>query len=220
MDWVNDNTEPLRDVMVDAGIPDFNVGINSAGDTYHEIAGYRVDHDQARVDRAIESNVNAAITKVRQDYGAAWRESSNGVFGTNYELGPIGIGINLELALPEWLPFATHNTGFSLSFGLVADSKDNIDFYVTEGTPTKNNVAFSVSPEIFYVESRSRQVYNKDIEGFSNQFSLGIGILGGSVSSNPSISYRQWTLTGLGSGIDVNTGSWETYTRLYKIYGR
>ena len=162
--------------------------------------------------------VSKEIAEVRQGYGAAWRASSNGIFGSNYELGPIGIGLNFEIAYPEWLPWTDYNTGFSISFGLVADSKNNLDFYVTERTPTKNNVTFSAAPEVFYVESMVRQVYNQDLEGFSNQFGIGIGIIGGSVSSDRQINYRQWTITGFGYGIDVSTGSWESYTKLYKIY--
>lgn len=78
MQTINDNTPGLRKKMSDLGIPDFNVGINSEGNTYHEIGGYRVDHDQARADRAIGSKVDAVINKVRQDYGAAWHAANGG----------------------------------------------------------------------------------------------------------------------------------------------
>lgn len=149
------------------------------------------------------------------------RRNPNGIFGTNYELGPVGIGVGFEIGLPEWLPWATHNTGFSVSLGFVADAKDNLHFYITEGTPTKNNVSFSAAPEAFYVRgTHGRKIYNDDLEGYANQFEIGLGPVGGSVSSPDNIRYRQWTVTGLGSGIDVSTGSWRTYTRLYKIYGR
>ena len=64
----------------------------------------------------------------------------------------------------------------------------------------------------------SRKIYNRDIEGFSNQFGFGIAAAGFSVSSNPSLSYRQWTVTGFGYGIDVSYGSWTSHTKLYKLY--
>ncbi len=162
------------------------------------------------------ANHNRAEELVHREF----REARQGVFGSNYELGPVGIGVNFELAYPKWFPGFKNNVGYSISMGFVADAKDNLDFYITEGRPTKNNVTFSASPQIFYVESRAKQIYNNDLNGYANQFGLGIGIIGCSVSSDRDITYRQWTLTGLGIGIDVSTGSWETYTKLYKIYGR
>ncbi len=103
----------------------------------------------------------------------------------------------------------------------MADSKYNLDFYITEGIPTKNNVSFSAPPEVFYVSGiHGRKIYNNNLEGYANQFGIGLGPVGGSVSSPDDITYHQWTVTGLGGGIDVSTGNWRTCTRLYKIYER
>jgi len=144
----------------------------------------------------------------------------NGLFGTGIEIGPVGIGLNVELAYPEWIPGLSRNEGFSASFGFVADSNDNLDFYFVDRIPTRNNVTFSIAPEAFYVNGRTRLMYNKDIEGDAYDFGIGFGPLGGSVSSNPSRSYLQWTVTGFGYGIDVSTGHWNSYTNLYNLYGR
>ncbi|KOH47170.1 RHS repeat-associated core domain-containing protein [Sunxiuqinia dokdonensis] len=144
----------------------------------------------------------------------------NGLFGTGIEIGPVGIGLNVELAYPEWIPGLSRNEGFSASFGFVADSKDNLDFYFVDRIPTRNNVTFSIAPEAFYVNGRTRLMYNRDIEGYAYDFGIGLGPLGGSVSSNPSRSYLQWTVTGFGYGIDVSTGHWNSYTHLYNLYGR
>jgi hypothetical protein len=85
----------------------------------------------------------------------------------------------------------------------------------------KNNVSFSLSPEVFYVkESHGRKIYNSDLVGNANQFGVGLSIFGGSVSAPDNFIYRLWTLSGMGYGIDIGTGSWRTYTRLYKLYER
>ena len=99
------------------------------------------------------ANQNRAEELVHREF----REARQGVFGSNYELGPVGIGVNFELAYPKWFPGFKNNVGYSISMGFVADAKDNLDFYITERTPTDGNVSFSVAPEAFYVESRFKK---------------------------------------------------------------
>ena len=53
--------------MVDAGVPDFNIGINSGGNTFHSINGYRVDHNQFGGSNA-NAVVNKAINNMQNNY--------------------------------------------------------------------------------------------------------------------------------------------------------
>ncbi|SMO46761.1 hypothetical protein SAMN06265379_101953 [Saccharicrinis carchari] len=48
MQWINDNTKGLRRKMVDIGVPDFGVAINSAGHTSHYVGNHYVSHNQFR----------------------------------------------------------------------------------------------------------------------------------------------------------------------------
>ncbi|SMO46837.1 hypothetical protein SAMN06265379_101962 [Saccharicrinis carchari] len=48
MQWINDNTKGLRKKMVEIGVSDFGVGINSAGHTSHYVGDHYVNHNQFR----------------------------------------------------------------------------------------------------------------------------------------------------------------------------
>ena len=147
-------------------------------------------------------------------------QRGRGLFGTKYKLGPVGIGVNFEIAYPEWMPGFNNSIGYSLSLGFVADANDYLDFYITERTPLGDNISFSVSPEVFYVEGNKGLVYNRNIESSANDYGVGFGPYGISVSSDRDIIYRQWTITGLGGiGFDLSPGGrWKSHTKLYKIY--
>ncbi len=109
MEMINDNTVELRQNMVDAGVPDFNVGVNSGGNTFHSINGYRVDHNQFGGSNA-NAVVNNAINEARTNYYAnssgeirqwnpswryKWGQSTNFFAKTSYELAD-GISVTLQ----------------------------------------------------------------------------------------------------------------------------
>ncbi|RKD92654.1 FG-GAP-like repeat-containing protein [Mangrovibacterium diazotrophicum] len=82
MQWVNDNTEGVRNKMSDIGIPDFSVGtsINMAGNVNFN-GSYRGQEvfNSENVDRSNAVQVvNQAINQTRQTYGQEWWEASNG----------------------------------------------------------------------------------------------------------------------------------------------
>ena len=83
MQTINDNSEGVRQKMSDAGIPDFNVGgtVNLDGNVNYNgsIYGHEV-FNTANKDRSNAVQVvNKKLDEVRQIYGDAWRDASNGV---------------------------------------------------------------------------------------------------------------------------------------------
>jgi hypothetical protein len=221
----------VADNTINKGIPlkqSFKVtpvmaGINFSPGNFNQkynygISNYQVDaHDLVQNEQKFEQRYDRWEDTQR----GRGRRNHRGIFDTNYEMGPVGIGVNIELGLPEWLPYAIHNTGFGLSFGFVADSKDNLDFYITERTPRKNNVSLTLAPEFFFTfpTQKGSMIYNSDMRG--SGYESGIALkYGVSLGTNSDITYRQWSFSGFGFGMDVGSGNWETYTKLYRIiYG-
>ncbi len=65
MGWINDNTTDVRKFMVDVGVPDFNVGYNTATGGFHDVNGYRVDHrflGPSYSDQGIMDNVSVTYS--------------------------------------------------------------------------------------------------------------------------------------------------------------
>ena len=218
MDWVNDNTEALRDAMVDAGIPAFNVGINSAGDTYHEIGGYRVDHAQARVDRAIEGNVNAVITKVRKEHGAAWMVASYGeMFSTKSK----------SITISTSTPFDGNGLrgGYGVSVGQF-EGMDSQGLYLT--TYKGEGVSLSFSLDKTYCQPLlDRPVNIQDLAGSGYSLEFGLSFVGYSLGNNGYVqdgqgfhyiqpTYRSHTIS-VSYGMDLGYANWETKTRVLPL---
>jgi len=80
MQWVNDKSEPLRDAMVEAGIPDFGVGVTVNGNGNVNVSGsYRGQEviNTKNIDRSRADQIaNQAINDARQAYGRGWRINS------------------------------------------------------------------------------------------------------------------------------------------------
>lgn len=216
--WINKGM-PIKDAFKATPIV---AGTNFSPGNFTQQYNYGFSNPQVDAHNLVQHELKFEQRYDRWEATQRGRGSRNprGIFGTNYEMGPIGIGINIELGLPEWIPYATHNIGFSLSVGFVADSKDNVHFYITERSPQKNNVSFTASPEFFFTfpTQKGRMIYNSDLRG--SGFESGIALKYGlSIGTNSDITYRQWSFTGFGYGMDIGSGNWETYTKLHRIYG-
>jgi len=76
MQWINDKSEPLRDAMVEAGIPDFGVGVTVNGNGNVNVSGsYRGQEvfNTKNIDRSrANQKVNQAINDMWQAYDKDW----------------------------------------------------------------------------------------------------------------------------------------------------
>ena len=78
---INDNTTEIRQDMVDLGVPDFNVGVDSSGETFHSVGnGERVYHNRKTTD--YEGVVETAISDARGREAYVRGESSLGDAGS------------------------------------------------------------------------------------------------------------------------------------------
>ncbi len=103
MDWVNKKAEAVNDFLVEHNAPSFGVGYNSTYGTGFYVGNnptYYPGYEKKIANG--QQNISNQLAEVIKEHGAAWRSSSNGIFGSNYELGPIGIGLNFEIANPDW----------------------------------------------------------------------------------------------------------------------
>lgn len=98
MDFINDNTKGLRQKMTDAGVPDFGITVNSAGNTSHYVGNHYVDHSQlnnnheGRVNEGIEKGMNIHSNSSKNIVSA-----SLGGLGESGNLGYVDLGYNLFL---------------------------------------------------------------------------------------------------------------------------
>ena len=114
MQWINDETEPLRDKMVAAGIPDFGVGVSVNGDGNVNVSGsYRGQEvfNTGNIDKSNASQkVNQIINDVRQANWQAWHSNSD---GSNFFMGggwhpPMAL-FNIDNAV-KWLNNNAHES--------------------------------------------------------------------------------------------------------------
>ncbi|SMO46799.1 RHS repeat-associated core domain-containing protein [Saccharicrinis carchari] len=68
MDFINDNTVELRQQMVEIGVPDFGVAINSAGHTSHYVGDHYVSHNQFGNNYAQIGNDAIADARYQNDF--------------------------------------------------------------------------------------------------------------------------------------------------------
>ncbi|MGC9342620.1 MAG: RHS repeat domain-containing protein [Bacteroidales bacterium] len=82
MQWINDETEPIRDAMVEAGVPDFSIGATVNGDGNVNVkASYKGQEvfNTENIDRSnAAQGVIDELNEVRQSHGQAWHASSGG----------------------------------------------------------------------------------------------------------------------------------------------
>jgi RHS repeat-associated protein len=134
-----------------------------------------------------------------------------------FELGPIGLGVSIEMGFPKWLVGDTKAYGFDV--GLVADNTLlGIGVYVTKKTPIGNPLCFSVAPELFYVQSNiSSQAKIDWLNGTGIEFTGSGGPMGASIGWDSPEAYKVYTASGFGRGIDFGYGTWRTNTTIYQL---
>jgi RHS repeat-associated protein len=77
MDIINANTVEVRQEMVDAGVPNFSVGVTSNGETFHTIGNNEpIYHNRVNADYS--GSVDRAIYEVRSEYMNEWHAQSGG----------------------------------------------------------------------------------------------------------------------------------------------
>lgn len=133
------------------------------------------------------------------------------------ELGPIGLGLSIEIGFPKWLVGDTEAFGFDIGF--VADNTlTGIGLYITTKTPVNNPVAFSIAPEVFYAHSSyNNQIKISSLQGGGMEITGSVGNNGGSYGVNNERTYQMFTVSGFSKGIDFGSGTWETNTSVYTL---
>lgn len=107
MQVINDNTTKLRKTMTNIGVPDFNVGINSAGNTMHQIGNNDpVYHNQ--LGNNYERKVNSAIADANGAYVTS--KGGNGADAALYDPANIGVWSPYNLSGETRLVMATGST--------------------------------------------------------------------------------------------------------------
>jgi hypothetical protein len=137
--------------------------------------------------------------------------------GGGFELGPIGLGISIELGWPNWLVGSTF--AFGLDFGIVADNTLlGIGVYTTTKKPVNNPTSFSIAPEVFYVQTMTaNQIKIGDLNGYANEIMGSVGPVGATIGWDNGMNYNMYTISGFARGIDFGYGTWETNTNVYQI---
>ena len=140
--------------------------------------------------------------------------------GDSWVLGPVGIGVTFELAIPAITIGKRKFFGFGYSCGFVADNK-GLGWYSTDKVGDGKGVAFSLAPEVFYVHGT--HVKNPDIfalNGNGYSTSVGLGVYGyefsvdGSAGINKPSNYFQFSISGAAKGIDIGYVNWTTVTHI------
>jgi hypothetical protein len=136
--------------------------------------------------------------------------------GSNsFELGPIGVGLSVEVGFPIWL--TNRRVAFGYDLGFVADNTAlGIGVYFTSKKPINNPLCFSVAPEVFYAHSaKNSQIKNKDLPGSGYEIMGSAGPIGATYGWDTRSTYRIISISGFGKGIDIGYGSWETNTKVF-----
>ncbi len=139
---------------------------------------------------------------------------------TGKEMGPIGVGISIELAFPGMKRIYGHR-GMGISFGFVADVK-GLSWYYTRKT-AERGLACSISPEAFYVDGVDGKVYNDILNNYGYSESAGYGPYGIEFGADNGADfgqkpkYYQYSLSGFAKGFDYSAVSWKTYTTITNL---
>jgi RHS repeat-associated protein len=114
MQWINDNTEGLRAKMVDIGVPDMGVGINSAGGTYHYVGNSgNIYHNQlGNSDEAIQSRTTITFNEPIGQSGAN--------FVANMGVSVENVRVNQDV-VGDMVNYADYTEGFvgGLQLGMI-----------------------------------------------------------------------------------------------------
>ncbi|GAF04808.1 hypothetical protein [Saccharicrinis fermentans] len=145
MQWINDNTSGLRQTMTDIGVPDFGVGINSNGNTFHYVGnGGNIYHNQLGNDYA--GAVNSVINDARfaMDVAQSQGGSLGGSFVDGFVSGAAATWEGIKAPFTSWKGY-----GESVLNGLTLGMYGQVQMYnslyqVGKGIPsyTANDYAF------------------------------------------------------------------------------
>jgi hypothetical protein len=137
--------------------------------------------------------------------------------GNSFEVEPIGIGVGVVIAFPEWL--TGKRLGFGLDLGFVADNTAlGIGFYWTTKSPVNNALCFGFSKEVFYAQTTSnKQIKIGQLTGKGIEIMASVGPIGGAFGWDSDKNYQMHSVTGLGDGLHIGYGIFETNTRVYQL---
>jgi RHS repeat-associated protein len=117
MQWINDNTSGLRQTMVDANIPAFGAGYNTAHGGFHYFGNSgNMYHNQLRANKpeAIMSNVTITLTNSYTDGRSVNFVNNMGVSWGNVKYGEAGGGSG-QSGMLDWWNDKTSQTAFLTS---------------------------------------------------------------------------------------------------------
>jgi RHS repeat-associated protein len=187
----------------------------------------QIGEDLANMDTSLDGgegnccpiSIQIDATDFSEDVGQSDMVQSN---GDSWVLGPVGIGVAFELAIPaitigkrEFL-----GLGFGYSFGFVADNK-GLGWYSTDKVGDGKGTTFSLAPEVFYVHGthvKNPDIFALDGNGYSTSFGLGTSGFEFSVDDSADINkrsnYYQISISGMAKGIDIGYANWTTVTHI------